>query len=607
MTHTLTKSGSVSPAEVQSLRDLVLTAQGKKEATLLLKNCQLVNVNSGEIYSTDIGIYENRIASITAGAINNAREIIDCQGKYAIPGLIDPHMHVDTTLLWPGELARVLVPLGTTTVFVDTTNIAHTGGTAAIKMLIDAFDGLPLRAYFSAPSYCPLNPSLETAATEVTMADIAEMLEWAGIVSIGETVSSKILNVEEDYLSRLALCSTTGKISSGHSGDLPEGVESALDAYVAAGIGDDHCVSDVSHILQRLRRGLTLFLVEAPGRRQLKRLLNYVLENNIPTHKLCMCVDNITVMDMVAAGDGYLDKLVRIGLEVGLPPVEVIRMATLNPSTHYGKAHRIGNLAPGRLADIVLLETLDKFPPEIVIINGKVVAREGKLLEKIGEPKFSPVYMNSIYLNKDFSPEHLKVWANDGMQKVDVRVIRVVDSEAFNKCIVATLNVIDGQVQPDIAQDILKIAVVERYGRNGNLTSGFVQGFGLHRGAIATSVSVPSNNIVVVGTNDEDMALAVRHLEKIQGGFVVIDHGKVLADVHLPIGGVMAEVPYEELVEAIKEANAAAQRLGCKLEHPFFTMSQTVLITLPDVGLTDRGMVDALTGEFVDILVKESK
>ena len=314
----------VHSREVGQLRDLVLVAQGKKPATLLLKNCQLVNVASGEIYSSDIGVHGNRIASITADSLTSAKQVIDCRGLYAIPGLIDPHMHVDTTLLWPGELARVLVPLGTTTVFVDTVNIAHTGGKAAVKALMDSFDGLPLRAYFSAPSYCPMDPSLETAADDITTADIREMLEWDDVVSIGETVSSRILKTEEDYLSRLALCSSKGKINSGHGGDLPAGSEPALDAYVAAGIGDDHCVNSGSQILPRLRRGLTLFLVEAPGRRQLKRLLKHVLDNDIPTDRLCMCIDNITVMDMVAAGDGYLDKLVRIGLEVGLPPVKVI-------------------------------------------------------------------------------------------------------------------------------------------------------------------------------------------------------------------------------------------------------------------------------------------
>jgi adenine deaminase len=531
--------------------------------------------------------------------------VIDCRGLYAVPGLIDPHMHVDTTQLWPGELARVLVPLGTTTVFVDTVNIAHVGGTAAIQGLMDLFKGLPLRAYFSAPSYCPLDPALETAAAEITTTDIARLLGDPKVVSIGETVSSKILNLEADFLARLVLCAETGKLVSGHGGDLPKGVEAALDAYVSAGIRDDHCVNSVEDLLPRLRRGLTLFLVEAPGRRQLQGLLTHVKEQAIPTRNLCMCIDNITVMDIVAAGDGYLDKLVRIGLEVGLPPVDVVRMATLNPATHYNLADQIGNLAPGRLADILLLRDLDAFPPEIVIADGNVAARAGKLLGKIGKPDIPPVYQNSIHLPEPFSARHLTVWTDPTHAKEKVRVVRVVDGDAFNTCFAATLDVREGQVQASTQQDILAIAVVERHGRNGNITNSFVHGFGLQGGAIATSYSIPSDHLVTVGTNPQDMAIAVRHLADLQGGFVVVKDGQVLADVRLGIGGIMADDAYENVVAAIEKANQAVHSLGCRLQHPFFTMSQTVLSTLPEIGLTDRGILDVRTGQFVTAIIQE--
>jgi adenine deaminase len=590
---------------ISDLRDLILVAQGKQEATLLLKNCRLVNVHSGEIYRTDISIHNNRIASITAGAVTRASEVIDCTDFYAIPGLIEPHTHVDTTLLWPSELARVLVPLGTTTLFVDTVNIAHTGGTPAVQGLIKAFDGLPLRAFFSAPSYTPLEPDLETAAARITAVDIAEMLQWEGVVSIGETVSSKILGLESDFLARLALCHTLDKIISGHGGDLPRGDEHALDAYVASGIGDDHCVNRNEDIPLRLRRGVTMFLVEAPGREQIRGLFEHILTQHLPTQKMCLCIDNITVTDIVARGNGYLDKPLRIGLQSGLPVVDVIRMATLNPAVHYRKDNQIGSLAPGRLADLVLLRELDLFPPEMVIVDGKIVARQGKLVAELKPTVIPPIYLNSIHLPADFSPERLEVHTEPGNPDVRARVIQVVDGDAVNQCIVTVLKHEQGIVRPDIDRDILKIAIIERYGQSGSLTNAFVQGFRLQRGAIATSYSVPSNNIVVVGTNEKDMFLAVEQLVRMQGGHVVVDDGQVLAEVRLPIGGIMTAEPHQDLVQAIAKANAATRSLGCQLQHPFFTMSQTVLSTLPELGLTDRGLVDVRRGQIVDVLVED--
>lgn len=595
----------ISDSKIETLRSLILVAQGKKEATLLLKNCQLVNVHSGETYRTDIAIYENQIASITAGAVTHAREIIDCQDYYAIPGLIDPHMHVDTTMLWPSELARVLVPLGTTTVFVDTVNVAHNGGTDAIKAMMAAFEGLPLRAYFSAPSYCPLEPDLETAAAEIDSTDIATMLEWDDVVSIGETVSSKILNLEPDFLARLATCHGMNKIVSGHGGDLPPGDEPSLDAYVASGVRDDHCIEQVSDIWPRLRRGLSMFLVEAPGRERIDSYFEYILAHKIPTQKMSLCIDNITVMDIVGAFGGYLDRPLRIGLKSGLPAVDVIRMATLNPATHYKKDSQLGSLTPGRLADIVLLRELDHFPPEIVISNGKVVARQGKMIEEIMPPVIPSGYLNSIHLPADFSSDRFVVPVNSDKPTAMARVIHVQDGEACNECFVASLKVADGDVQPDLKRDILKMAIIERYGRGGNLTTAFANGFCLQHGAIATSYSVPSSNIVVVGTNKDDMAFAVNHIAKLQGGFVVVKDGEVLAEVRLHVGGIMNAEPYENMLTDIKKANAAAQSLGCPFQHPFFSMSQTVLSSLPELGLTDRGLVDVASGKIIEVLVED--
>lgn len=595
----------VTMKQIDKINDLILVAQGKKEADLLLKNCRLVNVHSGEIYTTDIATYDDTIASITAGAVTEAKEIIDCQGGYAIPGFIDPHMHVDTTILWPNELAKVLVPLGTTTVFVDMVNVAHNGGKAAIKSMMDAFEGLPLRAYFSAPSYCPLEPHFETAAAEIDSKDIDEMLQWDKVVSIGETVSSKILNREPDFLARLAACHDRDKIVCGHGGDLPRGDEAAMDAYIASGVRDDHCPAIPEDLLPRLRRGLDMFIVEAPGRAQTEAFYKYILENNLPTANMCLCIDNITVMDIVGSFDGYLDKPFRMALEAGIDPVDAVRMGTLNTANHYGMAGSLGSLTPGRFADIVILKELDTFPPELVVANGKVAAKQGKMVQEIPAPVVSEDYLNSIRLPEGFGADSLAVKAAPEKTSVKVHVINASDGEAFNKRSVEELKVAEGEVQPDVDRDILKFSMIERYGRKGTMTNAFVTGFHLKSGSVATSYSVPSNNIAVVGTSKEDMAAAVEHIHKIQGGFVVVDQGKVLAEVPLHVGGIMSVEPYEELLEKIEKANEAAHSLGCPLQHPFFTMSQTVLSSLPDFGLTDLGLVDVRAGKIIDVVIEE--
>lgn len=579
--------------------------------SLILKNCRLVNVCSGEIYPTDVAIDADRVVSIEPDNETPADEVIDCEGLYAMPGLIDPHMHVDTTSLWPGELARVLTPRGTTTVFVDMSNVVTTGGPEAVRGLIEAFDGLPLRAYFAMASYSPLDPSRETVAYELRLDDLDTMLSWPESVSIGETVSSKILDGDEDYLSRIALCLRHGHRVSGHGGDLPPGQESAFDAYVTAGVRDDHCVMAPRDILPRLRRGLSLFTVESSGRENLSNgLAAYVKDSEIPTRHLHFCIDNITVMSMVGDGFGYLERSVRVALAAGLPPVEVVRMGTLNTAEHYRKADQIGAIAPGRLADVLLLRELDEFPPEFVVVGGCVVARHGELTAPIPEPRFPAAYRDSVRLHASIGSDRLVMAAPPGSSEVAARVIHVTDQDAaLNTAATACLSVCDGEVRPDPEQDVLKFCVVERYDRNGNVALAFAKGFGLKRGAIATSVSVPSNNIVAVGVEDEDIWAAIQHVRAIGGGYAVVHGDQVLAEVRLPVGGIISEEPFEDVVAAIRDAERiAGEALGCALANPLRALTGTVLPTLPDYGMTDRGLVDVAARAFVPVLMaaKES-
>jgi adenine deaminase len=583
----------------------VMTGSGEQTAatsTLVLTNCHLVNVYSGEIGETDVTIVGERITSIARGPVPTGAEVIDCRGRFVVPGLIDAHMHVDTTFLWPGELARAIVPLGTTTLFVDTSNNAHTGGIVAIEALRRSFVGLPLRGYIGSPSYCPFNAALGTAAVEMTAQDFTTLAE-GGYASIGETVWTRMVQEDHDFVRGVQSFREAGLRVSGHGGEIRAHELAAFDAYVSAGIQDDHCIGRAADIIPRMSRGLRQFMVECTGRRgQLKPLLEEVLRQQLPLRQICFSIDNNTSMDIVANRYGYMDYLVRIALELGIPPVEAYRMATLNAAEHHRVSADIGAVAPGRLADILVLDALDRFPPHIVIVGGKIVAREGTLTVAIPKPDFDPAYLRSIHLDR-VQPGRLSARAFRNNRQ-PAKVMEVIDGDAFNKAIVCDLPVRDGAIMPDVDADVLKIIVVERYGRKGTVGVGFAKGFGLKRGAMATSISVPFNNIVAVGASDGDLWDALHAIEAMQGGFAVVADGKVLAEVPLRVGGIMSLEPYESFLAATAAAEEIAHSLGCQLKNPFKTLVSTVHTTLPDLGLTDLGLIDTRTGTPTSLVVE---
>lgn len=572
-------------------------------ASLLLQNCRLVNVHSGEIYRTDIAISGDRIVSIAAGAVSTADQVIDCSDYYAVPGLVEPHFHVDSTLVAPGELARVLLPSGTTTLFVDTTNVYYTGGAEAVLALIRSFDGVPLRAFFAGPSYCPLDPDVDSAPVDLSLPDLQKILAEPVAVGIGETVWSKIRAGDEEFLRRMAYCQLNGLRISGHGDGLTPGDDASYDGFLAAGVHDDHNFAFGPDIEPRLQRGMALFMVEAPGRLgQLDRLLSHAVTKRLPLRHACLCVDNTTIMDIVDGNQGHLDKLIRIARQKGVSAIDTIRMATLNAAEHYRKADLIGNIAPGRLADIVLVRDLEDFAPELVIFDGRVAVEAGKMRLDVPASQFPAWYQQTITLHPATVKEQLAVPGGPS-GRARVRVMWVRDGSAFNRCHEEELPVDSGYVMPDASRDIQKIAMIERYGCNGNVSVAFAGGFGLKRGAMATSVSIPTNNLVAVGVSDDDMWTAIQRLCEIQGGFVVVADGRVLAETRLPIGGCLSDRPYEEVVSSLADSARAARSLGCQLENPLFTIADTVLCTVPELGLTDHGLVETRTSRVIPVVI----
>jgi adenine deaminase len=565
---------------------------------LKLTNVRLLDAHAGEIRDASIAVREGRVVAIDEGFAAAARETVDGEGLIAAPGLVDAHMHVDTTFLAPGELTRAIVPLGTTTIIVDNTNNAHAWGVGSVAAMLGAFKGLPLRAFMIAPSYCPLDTAIETAAEDLAPGCIAsKMLPDA--LGIGETVWSRIAAEDRGYIELIQHTRACGKRPSGHGGEIARGDTAAFDAYTAAGIADDHCIGRAVDIADRLRRGLQLFLAECSGRHgQLRPLLDAMIAGSLPLRRTSLCRDNLTLMDMIGAGHGYQNQLIDIARGSGISLIDAVRMASLQPAEHYRLAGTIGSLGVGRCADILLIDEHGPFAPRKVYSAGALVAENGRLVLTLPPSPFAATLRTTVAVPPDIA-DRLSVHVDPAAGRALVHVIAVRDGDAFNDATTAMLPVDDGKIGPDLASDTLLIAALERYGRQGGVGTGFVRGIGLRRGAVASSASIPSNNIVAVGTNTPDMMAAIAHVARLQGGFAVVADGTVLADVPLPIGGILGELPYEELLDRIEQAQSAMRELGSRLRHPLFTIMQTGLSTLPDFGLTDRGLINVRTSAIV--------
>ncbi len=589
-------------ARIDELRQRICTALGDRPADLVLRGATVVDVHRGRLVEADIAISGKRIVAVSPNLDLDRLSEMDCRGLYAGPGFVEPHMHIETTFVTPRQLARAIVPLGTTTLFADGTDSSYVGGTKAIRALHDASDNAPLRLFIEAPSYSAFLPELQTVGGPIDVAASEEMVRWPTAASLGEVVAQRIVAGDADYLEKTIVFRDAGKRINGHSMDeRPE----VLDAFVSVGIVDDHTAWSGESVEARLARGMTLFLVEAPGRRRLADMLAYVVEHQLPTRALCLCIDNISIKEITTDGYGYLDHAMRLAVQSGIPTVEAIQMATLNPAVYFGKDADIGSIAPGRYADIQLWEDLTGFRPKAVLFEGRVVAEDGRMTVDVPRSVFPDWYLDTVRPAPDLTAARmLPVHAGSG-SSVKARVIYLGNphAQAENEERIVTLPVRDGLVWPSLDQDVAGFSVVERYRATGNVGPGFLQGGGLRRGALATSVSISDSNIVVMGCDPVSMLAAVRELTRIHGGFVVVEGERVIAELAAPAGGQMSDEPFEQVAEQFEVLLRAARELGCTLANPFLTMASTVLMSVPDLGLSDCGYIDARTGSVVPTVI----
>lgn len=583
----------------EEIKNTIEAGLGKYACDLKIENIKLVNVFSGEVYKTDIYIKNKRIVSIDPSADLDAKEIIDGKGRYALPGLIDAHMHFESTMLSPEALASVVVPQGTTTLCADLMEIANVAGEKGLRAMLQSMSRLPYRMLIEVSSRVPTAPGLETTGAVLGAEEVAQIMDWEESVSLGELDPSKILFVKDEYIHKIADTLSRRKLVNGHAiGRLGQ----ELNVYASSGISDDHECVNVNEMIERLKVGMKVFIREGSSERNVDELIKGVLEKKLDTSNLMFCTDDKHAREIQV--EGHINYNVSRAIELGLDPMKSVQMATVNTAKHFRMEDEIGSITPGRLADIILVEDWHDMKPDIVIFEGNVVAQNGELVKECKVEDYPDWLKHTVVLKKPVTPESFEVPSKKMEGTTKIHVIEMISRQIINNHIIKEVSVKNGLIQTEVDHDILKLAVVERYGKNGNIGIGFVQGFELKKGALAYSMSHDHHNIVVVGTNDEDMALAVNEVVRLNGGLSVACDGKILNSMELPIGGLMSEKPAEEVMAQLDILNEDAKKLGCNMDAPFMSLSFISLPTVPELGLTDKGLVDVLAHQLIELEVE---
>ena len=576
----------MTKAELKSLID---AAAGRRKADLVIKNCQIVNVLSGEIYSGEVAIADGKIIGMGKEEYDG-KEIFDAGGKYLAPGFIDGHIHIESSYISPEQLGRLIVPCGTTSIIADPHEIANVCGLDGLRYMLAAAQHTKLNIVYAMPSCVPATP-FEDAGAVIEAADMLELIDDENIFGLGEFMNAPgIINCDDKALDKILLANKFGKMADGHA---PKLTGKDLNAYLSAGIGGDHECTTVEEMNERIAKGMYVLIREGSACHNLKTLIKGVTPAN--SRRVLLCSDDCqpkTILEL-----GHMNKNIKMCVEEGIDPITAIQMATVNVADSVGIIDR-GEISIGSRADLVLLDDLKDFRVEKVWIDGELVAENGKYLPKIIPADISSV-RGSVKV-KNFSVDKLKLNLTSGK----VNVIGIEPGGVVTKKYLAEVQLDEtGDFIFDPAQDVCKVAVIERHHETGKVGLGLLGGYGIKRGAIAVSVAHDSHNIIAAGVSNEEIFRAVEALIKMEGGMVLIKDGEIISSIALPIAGLMSDLSGEELKEKLDELHAKAHdELGISASvEPVMTLTFMSLSVIPELKLTARGLFDYSAFRFIPL------
>lgn len=582
---------------------LAKVALGEEKADLVIQNGTLVNVITGELQpNIDVAVACGRIAYVgdARHTIGDETQILDATSKYIAPGLMDGHMHVESTMLTVTEFARIALTQGTTSIFMDPHEIANVFGVEGVRQMHEEGQALPMRVFTTFPSCVPATDGLEDAGASLEVEDIKAGLAWDNVVGLGEVMNFPgVISGDAKMVGEIQETMKAGKTITGH---FPDGSDHMLQAYIASGVTSCHETVTREQGLEKLRLGMYVMIREGSAWQDVKEVIKIVTEDKIATEHILLVTDDVYPQTLIEKG--HINHVVRRAIEEGVDAVTAIKMASLNVATYFQMANDFGSVSPSKFADLLILDDLKQIQPSHVVINGSIIVKDKQLVVDLPTYTYSDKVKQSIHVKTKLTKQDFNLSAAVDSKKVTVNGIKVIENNARTKKIEAILPVENQLIQADLSQDIIKIACIDRHHQSGDLSIAFAQGFKLKRGAVASTVAHDSHNLLVMGADQSDMAVAANALIDLGGGMIVVENGEIIAQVPMPIAGLMSDSSAEEVVTQVRELEKAWKQLGCPLHAPFMTFSLIALPVIPEIRISNRGLVDVTTFSLIDVWKK---
>ncbi len=597
------------PSSIELIRSLIDVAMGRKPADLVIRKGQWVSVQSGEIIpDTDIAVVDGHIAYVGEDAshcVGLETQVVQAGRRYLVPGLLDGHMHVESGMVTVTEFVRAVAPRGSTGLFVDPHEIANVFGLKGVKLMVDEAAQQPIHVWVQMPSCVPSAPGLETPGASIGPDEVAEAMTWDGIIGLGEMMNFPgVFNGDEKMLAELAATHKAGKVVGGHYPSPELGLP--FHGYVAGGIEDDHEGTRKEDAVARVRQGMKAMLRYGSAWLDVEEQVKAITEQGLDSRRFILCTDDSHAQTLTH--DGHMDRVLRHAIGAGLEPMMVIQMCTINTAEHFGLSREMGMIAPGRWADVLLVEDLRDFRADLVIARGQVIAEGGQWVLDLPAVEYPAWARQSVNLRNPLRAEDfaLKTEAGHGAE-LNANVIGVIENQAPTRHLQMPVTTNAGEVQPDTSRDIAKIALVERHHGTGGVTLGLVSGFSFtERCAIASTVAHDSHHMIVVGTDEADMAEAANSLARSGGGQIVVKDGQVIGQVELQIAGLMSTERAEIVARKAATVLEGFRACGCTLNNPNMQLSLLALVVIPELRISDKGLVDVRNFSLVPVLQESS-